>query len=191
MRLFIAVLFKEEIKNTLYNTITKLRDCSEGKYTAKDNLHLTLNFIGETDRLSDIGQIMERAVENSITKQFQLTIQGVGRFKRREGDIYWIGVQKEASLWRLQKELAEELKEAGFQDIEIKEYQPHITLGRKININQGFAVKELEEGLEPIMMEVNKISLMKSERLQGKLIYTEIFSVNLLEAAQLQHGGGL
>ena len=179
MRLFIAILFDDGIKNILYRTVDQLKECSKGSYTAKENLHLTVNFIGETDRFSDIKQIMERSVEETTAKEFQISIRGLGKFKRREGDIYWIGVEKEDTLWKLQKELANKLKESGFPDIEMKEYQPHLTMGRKIHVNPGFEFREFEAGIEPLWMTVNKISLMKSERLQGKLVYTEIFNVKL------------
>ncbi|MDY0140063.1 MAG: 2'-5' RNA ligase family protein, partial [Candidatus Izemoplasmatales bacterium] len=51
MRIFIALLFSEEIKVELYNTIDYLRDLYDGNYTSFDNLHLTLHYIGEVDEL--------------------------------------------------------------------------------------------------------------------------------------------
>ncbi|MDR1042323.1 MAG: RNA 2',3'-cyclic phosphodiesterase, partial [Clostridiales Family XIII bacterium] len=52
MRLFIAINFSEEIKDALCETIADLRDASRrGRYTHRDNLHLTLAFIGESDRV--------------------------------------------------------------------------------------------------------------------------------------------
>lgn len=179
MRLFTAILFNEDIKASLYNSVEKLQDIARGGFTHRDNLHLTVNFIGETNRLEEVKQAMEHAVSTTAAAPFQLTIRGLGEFKRKEGDICWIGVDRETTLWSLQKELVKELKEAGFFDIDDREYKPHLTLGRRVIIRDSSRLKELEAGIKPMQMEVGRISLMKSERIQGKLVYTEIFSVKL------------
>jgi 2'-5' RNA ligase len=150
-----------------------------GTFTQKDNLHLTLNFIGETKRLEEVKLAMDKAVGRVMAKSFTLSIGGLGKFKRREGDIYWVGVEREDTLWRLQKEMVKELKSAGFFDIDDFEYTPHLTLGRRVHVNEDFHHKDFEAGIVPMQMEVRRISLMKSERLGGRLVYTEIYHVKL------------
>jgi len=54
-----------------------------------------------------------------------------------------------------------------------------LTLGRRIKLKDKFDVVEFEAGIIPMQMEVAKISLMKSERVQGKLVYAEIYHVKL------------
>lgn len=182
MRLFIAILFDEEMKNRLYQTVESLHEKSrKGSFTAKDNLHLTVNFIGETSRLQEVKAAMDQAVSKARAEEFTLSIRGLGKFKRNEGDIYWIGVEKENTLWRLQKELVRELKEAGFYDIDDREYKPHLTLGRRILVPDSFHEKEFEGTIAPMNMAVRKISLMKSERLEGKLTYTELYHTLLTD----------
>lgn len=181
MRLFTAILFDDEIKESLYRTICELKsETVSGSFTVKDNLHLTLNFIGETKRVDEVKQAMGKAVDKLCAKAFSLSIRGLGRFKRREGDIYWAGVEKNDSLVRLQRELVKELKAADFPDIDDTEYTPHLTLGRRVKVGENFSIKQFEAGIHPMQMEVRKISLMKSERLEGKLVYTEIYSVELM-----------
>ncbi len=179
MRLFIAILFEEGIKSNLYSAVNKLKAMAKGTFTQKENLHLTLNFIGETDRLEEVQRAMQQAVNKSGVSSFVLSIQGLGKFTRREGDIYWAGVEKEPDLWRLQKALVKELKEQGFFDIDDHEYRPHLTLGRRVKPGKNLNEQEFAAGIKPMQMRVNKISLMKSERLQGKLTYTEIYEVPL------------
>ncbi|HHV12776.1 MAG TPA: RNA 2',3'-cyclic phosphodiesterase [Clostridiales bacterium] len=180
MRLFTAILFNEEVENLLYDSVLRLKDYSKGgTFTAKENLHLTVNFIGETKRLEEVKGAMRRAVEKSKVHGFFLELKGLGRFKRREGDIYWIGVERNETLWRLQKELVKELKEAGFFDIDDMAYTPHMTIGRRIQLKETFRPREFGETLPVIGMRVARLSLMKSERINGKLIYTEIFYVDL------------
>ena len=180
MRLFTAILFDEDRKASLYSTVEKLKALSlSGTFTVKDNLHLTVNFIGETKRLDEVKAAMNQAVNKLKARQFSLSLRGFGKFKRREGDIFWIGIERAETLWRLQKELVRELKEAGFYEIDDMEYIPHLTLGRRVKPKESFSVKEFEAGILPVQMEVKRLSLMKSERIEGKLVYTEIYHVGL------------
>jgi 2'-5' RNA ligase len=178
MRLFTAVLFEEEKKDILYHSVERLRKSARGAFTARENLHLTVNFIGETDRLKEIRPAMQNAVQQAGAAEFELSIGGTGKFTRREGDIWWLGVDREETLWRLQGEMAKELKTAGFPGIDDREYRPHLTLGRRVVTDRGFSQKEFEAQIAPVQVRVTKISLMKSEQPQGKLTYTEIYSVN-------------
>ncbi len=180
MRLFIAILFDQEIKTSLYETVEKLKQSAMGgNFTELEKLHLTVNFIGETKRLEEVKYAMRTAVEASKAEGFPLRLQGFGRFKRMEGDIYWVGVEQNDVLWRLQKELVKKLKEAGFYEIDDRDYKPHLTLGRKVRVGQAFDSKAFEAGIRPLQVKVEKISLMKSERIEGRLTYTEIYQVGL------------
>lgn len=180
MRLFTAIIFSEEVKDRIFKIEEELRlRTKKGSFTARDNLHLTLNFIGETNRLTELKQAMLRAAEKGKLKAFNLNIKGFGRFKRREGDIYWLGAEKDDYLLRLQKQLTVQLKEAGFYEIDDTEYNPHLTLGRRVLLKDDFSLKEFEAGLKVISMRVERLSLMKSERIDGKLVYTEIYNIKL------------
>jgi 2'-5' RNA ligase len=180
MRLFTAIIFDEDTKEKIYEIEEALRSISKrGSFTTKENLHLTVNFIGETKRLEEVKQAMNQAAESIHYNGFILKIGGFGRFKRREGDIYWVGVEKGDILCKLQKQLVKELKEAGFFEIDDMEYTPHLTLGRRVMIKDDYNTKEFEAGIKPISMKADRISLMKSERLDGKLVYTEIYNIKL------------
>jgi len=179
MRLFTAILFDENVKDSLCTIMDNLRAVTEkGSFTLRENLHLTLNFIGETDKPMLAEQAMKKAVSASDIKPFDLTITGFGRFKRSEGDICWVGVGKEERLFRLQKELADKLIDAGFI-LEDREYKPHLTLARRARFKGKFSEKEFEAGIPMLRQHVGRVSLMKSERINGKLTYTEIFFVEL------------
>lgn len=180
MRLFTAILLDEKSKASLYDTVLRLKDNARGgSFTAKENLHLTVNFIGETKRLEEVKHAMQRAVKKAGAESFDLSIRGFGSFTRREGDIYWVGIEKEKTLWRVQKELVRELKEEGFFDIDDREYKPHLTLGRRVRVHPDFDSRQFEASIQPMEMEVTGLSLMKSERIEGKLTYTEIYRITL------------
>ncbi len=166
MRLFVAILFNDEVKNALLKSISELkRQTVSGNFTQEGNLHLTLAFIGETNQVSAIRQAIDSTAPDSLS----LSIGGFGRFRRGAGDVYWVGIDKNASLSGFADRLASSLRSAGF-DIENREYKPHITIGREV-----VAKSSIELAIPQIIMPVNRISLMKSERIQGKLTYTEIY----------------
>ncbi|MBB2181684.1 RNA 2',3'-cyclic phosphodiesterase [Lachnospiraceae bacterium MD1] len=176
MRLFVAVTFTESIKTAVYEVEERLRQyCNGGTFTNRENLHLTVVFIGETNRIEEVKQAMNGAVSKIAAEPFLITINGLGKFRRNEGDIYWMGIEKQEVLWKLQKALVKELKEAGFYDIDDREYKPHLTLGRRVRVKNDFHEKEFAKDIPSLKMEVGKISLMKSERVNGKLVYTEIY----------------
>ena len=175
MRLFTAVNFTENIKDELCRIEENLKNNSvKGNFTLRENLHLTLVFIGETSKLSEVRQAMDAVSEN----KFMLAMKGFGRFRRDRGDIYWVGIDKAKELTSLYRQLTENLAEAGFKP-EDRDYTPHLTLGREVVMREGFQVDEFSKTIPQMSMKAEKISLMKSERINGKLTYTEIYSKEL------------
>lgn len=179
MRLFTAITFDEAMKDYIMVVSEKLQlQTKSGSFTLRENLHLTLNFIGETKRLELVKEAMQKAVKKTDPGSFTLETDGFGKFKRREGDICYIDVQKDPTLWKLQRALVAELKEEGF-DVDDLEYKPHLTLGRRVSFIGRFDEKLFSDNIPPSSMEVSRISLMKSERIQGKLVYTEVYGIEL------------
>lgn len=170
MRLFIAVQFTEEIKDGLCAVIEALKaNAGGGNFTARQNLHLTLAFLGEVkqEKVPSIQRIMD-----SIPVQpFLLQLGNTGTFRRSGGDIYWIGVKPEPSLLQMQSFLTRELRKNGYP-IEQRAYRPHVTLGREV-----IAGCPVDTGT--MQMQVNAASLMKSGRIKGKLTYTELYRSSL------------
>jgi 2'-5' RNA ligase len=179
MRLFIAIDFTNEKKDCLYQTIQDLKkNAMKGTFTHKENLHLTLAFIGETKELDNVKQAMNRAVSKMNIKAFEFFIKGLGQFKSREGDIYWVGVEHNPILSDLSRALVKELKYYEFK-IDDREFKPHLTLGRGVVVPAGFNKKEFGKTIPTMIMKATRISLMKSERIEGKLVYTEVYSCEL------------
>ena len=175
MRLFIAINFNEKMKSDLYSVINHLERFSEsGNFTRWENLHLTLHFIGETSNVKALKSAMEKIDTDSFTLEFK----GLGRFKRPGGDIYWIGTKKSPALEALHISLSDSLLEKGFTP-ETGKFKPHLTLGRRINLKENFNKSEFEKTIPKMESNVTRISLMKSERIAGKLTYTEIYGKNL------------
>jgi len=168
MRLFIAVNFNAGTKSKLVALRDELRLNSRGgNFTPAENLHLTLEFLGECDvRQADRASVAMDAVN---FQPFDLEIDRTGRFKRGDGDIWWAGVVKNEPLIDLQRDLSGRLIAAGFI-LDKREYSPHITLGRRVITSAA------PRRLEPFAQRVSNIELMKSEHIRGKLTYTAIYS---------------
>ncbi|HML38768.1 MAG TPA: RNA 2',3'-cyclic phosphodiesterase [Bacillota bacterium] len=177
MRLFTAILFNEEIKDHLTEAIQKLKKQSaKGNFTFRDNLHLTLVFLGEVGE-DKVGAV-KAAMDQVHGEPFRLAILGFGKFRKNGGDIHWAGAEKSEALLSLREQLAAELEKEGFS-LEDRAYSPHLTLGRQVRLT---APGEMSYGpleLARPEMKVSKLSLMKSERIDGKLVYTEIYKRNL------------
>ncbi|MCL1819101.1 MAG: RNA 2',3'-cyclic phosphodiesterase [Oscillospiraceae bacterium] len=167
MRLFIAVNFNNETRSRLLALRDELRGKSQrGNFSAPENLHLTLAFLGECD---DKQTAAVKSVLDTVSFElFNITIDCVGRFKRDGGDIWWAGLHGSKPLLDLQRELTDKLNVAGFA-LEKREYKPHITLGREV-------VTDIKPWvIEPFNETIGTIDLMKSERINGKLTYTSIY----------------
>ena len=174
MRLFIAITFTDEMKENLNGVMQELKNhVVKGTFTYKENLHLTLVFIGETKELDIIKQGMKLAIVKTKAKAFDLSFEGLSKFKLREGDTYWVGVKQNTNLANLTRALVIELKSYGFY-IEDREFKPHLTIGRRIVVLDGFDISEFEASIPPMVLKVDSISLLKSERIEGKLVYTEV-----------------
>ncbi len=166
MRLFIAVHFSSEVKKVLLDTIERMKELAvSGNFTRPENLHLTLAFIGETNNVAAVRQI----IDQSAVPSFEMKVGGFGRF----GRLYWVGIEENPALASLAESLRNGLRAAGFP-MEERAFRPHITLAREI-VTDG----PLHIPVPKTAMTADRVSLMKSERIGGRLTYTEIYGKTL------------
>lgn len=84
MRLFIAIAFPDKIKDRLKAGMDDLRRQGvRASWSRRENLHLTLEFLGELDSAKEAIAAMEQVQ----AAPFRLEFAPSGRFRRREGDI--------------------------------------------------------------------------------------------------------
>lgn len=171
MRVFYAIKFNEEIKDKIFKIENNLKDHSlSGNYTLKDNLHLTLRFIGEVE--NEELNLLIKALNYINSETFQIEANRIGEFVRGSSSILWLGINKSIELNNLYKNLELILQEYGWQK-ESREFTPHITIGRKI---KGIKIKDIS--FESIIIEVDNITLMESKRENGVLKYIPIQTIN-------------
>jgi 2'-5' RNA ligase len=169
MRLFIAINFDRKTNQKLLDIQSVLKSKStNANFSRAENLHLTLVFLGEIPekRLPQIKQAMASVSNTPVTLEFI----NVGSFS---GGIYYVGINRTPELAALQSELSERLREEGFK-LEDRSYSPHVTLARKLQSDNKIKVD-----FKAFCMTADKISLMKSENIGGRLVYTEIFTSSL------------
>ena len=168
MRLFTAICFDDETKSAIFSAEKEAEKFAKGRFSLMENLHLTLVFIGETERAEEI----KSAINEIDFPPFDIKIEGTGIFEK---GILWAGTEKNENLENLQKKVQKKLEELGFE-FEEREFVPHITLARKFSPEEGFSSEKIEKLLPEKPVRINRLSLMKSERENGELRYTEIFS---------------
>lgn len=173
MRLFIAVNFNEQTKDKIVSVQNRLREHGRGNFSFRENLHLTLVFIGEVQRQQV--ESVKKAMEQVQIPKMKLTFDRTGCFRRNGSDTWWIGLRKNDALYKMQRELTAALREAGF-DIENRPYKPHLTIARKVVLRDRLDQDTLLGS--QFSTEADTISLMLSERINGKLTYSELYKVS-------------
>lgn len=165
-----AIQFPETVGNMLFRQIQLLREAAQqGNFTRKENLHLTLAFLGETEQLV----AAKEAIHQVNFQSFSAFIFGLGKFPRSGGDILWAGMKENQKLEILQSDLYQSLDRCGFK-MEARPFRPHLTLGREVVLKEAFSQKLCPDLQIPAEFPVKEIVLMKSERILGKLTYTAV-----------------
>ena len=164
MRLFIAILFEQNILDALTDFQADLKSMGvTGNYSKRENLHITLAFIGDYGNPDEVLDAMEQ-VDFSPVK---ISLEGVGSF----GDLFWAGLAEDPQLAAYVKRLRRALSEQGIP-FDKKRFSPHITLIRKYSYRGG---REIPVPAPPRgSMTATRVSLMLSERGKNGMIYTEL-----------------
>jgi 2'-5' RNA ligase len=179
IRLFIAINCNDETKNILLSVQDNIKaQAPKGKFSRPENLHLTLVFLGETpeEQVPAICAAIQEAMQPPVAP-FTLTFSQTGCFRHSGKELWWIGAQQTDPALDILKNLRQRIT-GGLSAANIayddRPFKPHITLGREIKHNTPIVIHQQE-----IAFSVDRVSLMKSERVGGVLVYTEIFGQTL------------
>ncbi len=164
MRIFIAIRFTENFKSALVDAQRELMARGvTGNYCPYGNLHLTLAFIGETFDLPKI----RNAVKEVSFSPFNISLNSLGTFQTKNGTVIWAGINDCPAVSDLASQLRERLIANGVR-FKSTDFYPHISLIRK----PSMVVTDID--VPHVSMCVDRIHIMKSERIDGELIYSEI-----------------
>jgi 2'-5' RNA ligase len=124
IRLFVALALPDAVAQPLL----LLRAGVPGaRWSAREQLHLTLRFIGEVDGRD--GEAIDDALSQIRSPGFALELKGVGEFGGKSPRALWAGVREEEDLAHLQRKIETALQRIGLV-AEERKYKPHVTLAR-------------------------------------------------------------
>lgn len=171
MRLFYAIELDEVTRQILMELQNRLKDKAvKANYTQRENLHLTLRFMGEVDHACFPVLKKIQGFVSDKSEPFKLELTGPGAFQRGRKFLVWCGIRESMPLFELQKRLEKEIRLNGFKP-ESRAYSPHITLAREFVPFDN--IRNVIDQLCPVnyCFNVNSISLMESTRVDGRLMY--------------------
>ncbi|WP_372749649.1 RNA 2',3'-cyclic phosphodiesterase [Litorivivens sp.] len=164
-RLFVAVPLSQSLKERLQAIQPpKTRGITPME---PDNLHLTLQFIGEADP-----EAVLEALASVKARSFELEFTELSQFRN---GVIWLGVKDNTELKALQLAVLKALLKAGLP-LEKKRFVPHVTLARyKRHVPQPIINELIQQTAGEVPSEqVLAFSLFDSHTVDDELTYTRL-----------------
>ncbi len=131
MRLFTAIALAPETREALALLQDRIRrQLQEGSWIKKDQLHITLRFLGEIPH-AQLPRV-QSALGQVRGKPFSLSLHSLCTFgSRRQPRVLWAGFADDRPIVALQRTIAEHLDQAGIRSPVLKgKFGGHVTLCR-------------------------------------------------------------
>ena len=152
-------------------TVSLEQHVAGARWVPKENLHLTLSFLGRVDdeRIGEISSATAEAVQGHV--DFSVRLGELGAFpSTRRARVVWAGLDDPTQgIAGIADSVGEAMQTLGFPR-ERRAFAPHVTLAR---ITSPHPVA-LDETLEPISFPVQRISLVESRLGRPHAVYTEV-----------------
>ena len=161
MRCFVAIDLPPEIKAEIGRQQAALRAAlaqapsrdQKINWTRPDGIHLTLKFLGETDRAS---QVIEALQGIGPFEKFSVEVKGFGFFPdARRPRVLWTGIEAPPALAGLAGQVEAAMERLGFAP-EQRAFAPHLTLAR-------FKSPRSEPAIEAFIEQHGELSLGRFE----------------------------
>jgi 2'-5' RNA ligase len=187
MRIFIAVELNSEVKNKINEVVSSIKNYNlPVKWVEKDNLHITLKFLGEVkeNKINDLTKLLKNEVEKN--NRFTLKVEGLGAFpNNKKPRVIWVGTTDgKDKICDIAQKLEESLPKNGFGKKEEKPFSSHITIGRVKEVGKLSDFSTVLPKLDNLsfgVVEVNSINLMKSALTPKGPIYEVVAKISLAE----------
>lgn len=176
MRLFIGIRIPENLKEKIEEVEKELRKkVKEARVVKKENLHMTLKFLGEVkeEKIEGIDKKLKEVAKKF--SGFEVSAGKIGNFPEgKKMRVLWVGVESDGNLKKLNSEIEKELVEVGFP--EEKRFKEHITIARFKSTPDLKFVERLKERYNYNLgqFEVKSFFLIKSNLTSEGPIYTDL-----------------
>jgi len=168
MRTFIAAGITEPVRKEILKIQSALASLSlDAKWVEKENIHITLKFLGEVADKDIMGVISAVRDACAAEDSFYVHISSVGVFPdMKRPRVIWVGVSDGADeIRKLSGEIESSLVPLGFEK-ERREFSPHLTIGRVRSLRN---TEKLGEGIGKIAhtdcgrMILDEVLIMRSD----------------------------
>jgi len=185
MRLFVALDIADEIRQRIARFMEGVREFApEPRWVRGESLHVTLKFIGETQKMEEI----RAALETVTNSGFDLSFRGAGFFPTpRSARVFWVGIEADERLAGLASAVDAALLPLGIEK-ESRAYSPHLTLARSGSAkpqrvagdtsNRQFARLQEKLAARPApdfgTMTAREFFLYQSKLMRGGAVYSKL-----------------
>jgi len=161
-----------QLSNIIKNKLGELQNC---KWESREKLHLTLKFLGDTQK--ELIDTYISAIEK-ISKKYNSLDLSFSRFgvfrKENKPKIFWVGMNENRKLNELVSEIETTFSGFGFNK-ENRRFQPHLTLLRFRGYEDSEKILSLTEVNLPIIkFTSDKITFYESKLLPNASVYGAI-----------------
>lgn len=168
IRLFTALEIPDEVAACLTPT---QRGLHGARWVARENLHITLRFIGAVDER--VAEEVDAALAHLKAKPFTLQVTHLGAFgDSNRARSVWAGLAPSDPLINLNAKVERLFQQLGLP-ADKRKFTPHITLGRVAGVSNGEVAKWIEEKgkLECPSFEATKLTLFSSQTRETGAVY--------------------
>lgn len=189
IRLFVAVELPDSIKQALsclQEHIKKSCSTCAAKWVAPENIHLTLNFLGDvsSSKLDDLKLAVSKTI--GYTTPFDVTLAEPGAFPNLEMPrVIWVGIGGDLNrLLSLQGNLKQSISALGIA-LDNRPFSPHLTLARVGDELSAADRKRLGAAaaattcMTDRSIPISSVSLIQSSLTPARPVYTVLCSTNM------------
>ena len=177
MRLFVALDTSVDTEKIFSLEKILMRRFTNVKWVEKQNLHLTLKFLGEVseERIDTISNVLDKI--SVLANPFEFCYSGISGFPNSfRAKVVFVSTENNEKLVELMKTVDREFSTLGFK--KERNYIPHLTLGRvrngSVNLNH---LDNLH--FSKLSVKAKGVILFKSTLTRNGPIYEKVLSFDL------------
>jgi RNA 2',3'-cyclic 3'-phosphodiesterase len=137
MRLFVALSLPAPVAQSL---MLIQGGVPGARWLTREQLHLTLRFIGEVDGRG--AAMLDDALAAIEAPSFALQLHGVGQFGNKQPHTLWASARANQALSHLQRKVDNAIRRVGAPQ-DAHKFTPHVTVGRLKNADKGKVIEWL------------------------------------------------